>query len=151
MHGQAMQQQKLLERRQAVLAVEKCICNKTEPRKIICQRIGKSCRAINTTSSALALTSPFNAMLHTVRDAYNCRRLLRQRRPDNRKPRAASKKLALPRDTYKTSEPRLVLASPEVPHPQQYQNGSRARHEQALASAMVVPLLSSRRAKYCQK
>ena len=36
-HGQAIQQQRLLERRQAVLAVEKCICYKPERVKAICQ------------------------------------------------------------------------------------------------------------------
>jgi hypothetical protein len=36
-HGQAIQQQKLLERRQAVLAVEKCIYYKPGRGRVICQ------------------------------------------------------------------------------------------------------------------
>ena len=41
-HGQAIQQQKLLKRRQAVLAVEKCIYSKPERGKAICQ----TCKAL---------------------------------------------------------------------------------------------------------
>ena len=36
-HGQAIQQQRLLKRRQAVLAAEKCICYKPERGRVICQ------------------------------------------------------------------------------------------------------------------